>query len=598
MPSVVLDMKDNMKKTLRLLCHVTVTILLIASLLSVLGREETAYALCWNPIATAVFAGLALVLVLTEKWFGYFSWILQGVRRWIDSFRRLLEEGKKGVFAVHLISSAVTVLTVLLVGVLILLEYYSHVSVSVAFFATLLAVALQLIDRIVSGRGAEHAKLFLVVAILVGVMMCYTMPPTVYIAWDDETHFGRAANWVFIFKDERSYAEANILVHKGFPGDPFLEDPQGFAQGVLQGSDVPVEYNPSICNPYIALSYSPMMLALAILSLLGADLIKVMILCRLANLLVYALIVYRGIRKLKSGAAIFSAVCLLPCALFLASSHNYDFWLTAWFAYAFSTLIAALQRTDRKLCPSDMWRVLVALFVGCAPKAIYCAILLPLLFIGKDKFENPAHAKKFRIWTIATVGFIAATLIVPGLIVPDLYTDNRGGADVSAAGQISFILSNPFRYAYILLKFLSEYCSLSQMNTYSAFFGYLGNAHVFFGTASAFLLLYCVFTDRRRDDGYERMQVTRWTTLMACFVQIVLIATSLYVGFTPVGLQTINGCQYRYIFPLLIPFCFFLAPKKISCEINPKFQAAFVYGGLALNLMAAFFNVYIGKFII
>jgi len=590
-------MKHKTKQVALRVGYVAVTVLLVLTVLSLVYRVETNYALRWNPIATVVLAGFLAVLLFCEKRFGYFAWLKRAVKGRIDLFKELLAQGKKGKFYLHLFTVLVTAATVLLLGGLMMLGYYSNASLILAFFATVLAVLLQLTDRIVLGKGLAPASLFLMVALLVGTMMCYVMPPAIFVTWDDETHFRRAYDLVFILNDERSEAVADFFTYKGFPKDSFINDPASFVEDTLQGSETAVRVQPQMSNPYSAFGYTPLMATLALLTLLGADLVKIAVLCRLANLFAFAFIVYAGIRKLKRGATIFSAVCLLPCVLFLASTHNYDFWLTAWFAYAFATLFAALQRTDRKLTPSDLWRVLLAFFLGCGPKAIYCAMLLPLLFIGKDRFENPAHAKKFRIWTVALIGFITATLVVPGLVAPDLYTDTRGGEDVSVGGQISFILSNPLRYADILFKFLSEYCSFYQMNTYTAWYGYLGNAHVAFGSFSAFMLLFCAFTDRKPDDGYEKMQTIRWITIFAFFAQLILIATSLYTGFTPVGLGTVNGCQYRYIFPLLIPFCFFLSPKKLSCEIQPRFVAAFVYGGLALNLFASFYNVYLTRFI-
>ena len=39
---------------------------------------------------------------------------------------------------------------------------------------------------------------------------------------------------------------------------------------------------------------------------------------------------------------------------------------------------------------------------------------------------------------------------------------------------------------------------------------------------------------------------------------VILVATALYVSFTPVGLGTVNGCQSRYLLPLLVPCLSFI----------------------------------------
>ena len=549
--------------------------------------------LAWNIRATVILAAALLILLLIERKFGYFAWLGEKATAEIAYCKELIAVRKRARLILHAVTLLSTAALVAMVGIFVLLGYFTTTTILGVFAGTLAVLALQLVDRVLSDRGAEPAKLFLTVTLLLGMMMCYAMPPALYVSWDDETHFRRSYDLVHYLDGEVTLAERRILTHRQFPVDSYAEDPQAFVYSLVRGESVTVKTEPHMSNPYTALSYLPMMLTQLLLWGTNADVLTLILLCRLANLLAYALITYFGIRKLKSGAKIFAAVAMLPTAFFLACSCNYDFFLTAWFAYAFATLIAALQRPDRKIGTADTVKIMVAFLMGCAPKAIYCFMMLPLLFLGRDRFESPKHAKRFRMWTLIVIGFILATLVVPGLVVPDLYTDTRGGSDVSSGGQIKFILQNPFEYAVILLRFLGGYCSLAQLNTSGTFFAYLGGTHTFFGTVAGFVLLYCVFTDRREGDRYERMQPTRWLMLAACFAQLVLIVTSLYVGYTPVGHDTINGCQYRYIFPLLIPFCFFLAPKGIKCVINPKFQKLFVFGCLAFSVAFSFFNAYL-----
>ena len=555
--------------------------------------SDAPVALEFNPIALIVLAVSIVGLLLVEKKLGYFAWLRALCVDKLTAWRELLNEGKRRTAILCIASTAVTMLTLLFIGSLILFGVYSALSLRAAFICTAIAVLLQLLSRILSGKGDESAKLFLVLAVLTGLMMCYAMPPSIYVAWDDETHFRRAFDLMHLFSDERPMSYFRILIHQQYPLGEYAKDPAAYVSAILQGSDIMIGYHPGLSHPYSAFGYIPSMMTMVLLPLLGADVVRLVVLCRLANVLAYSLIIYLGIRKLRSGAYLFSAICLLPSAFFLACSISYDYWITAWFAYAFATLFSVLQDKDRTFQTSDLVKILVAFFIGCGPKAIYCFMMLPLFFLKKQKFENPQQAKKFRMWTAITVGFMLATLIVPALIVPDLYTDTRGGSDVSTGGQIAFILSHPFQYASILLDFLGEYVALSQLNIAGSFYAYLGYSHPIIGTLAGCLLFYCIFTDRREGDGYATMQTFRWLTVFVTFAQMVLIATSLYVGFTPVGHETVNGCQYRYIFPLLLPFCFFLAPKGLRSEISRKLQNSVVFGGLAISLLGGFFSVLI-----
>lgn len=547
--------------------------------------------------ALLTLAGLLLALLVVEKWFGYYGWLGQKWKEEAAHCRSLLREGKKARFVLHLTTVVVTIGTLCTVGWFLTIGRFTTASLLTAFFMTVLAVVLQLCDRIVSGRGGDAAKIFLVCSLLIGLMMVYSMPPALYVTWDDETHFGRSFDFVHLFDSTETLAEQFVLVHKAFPVEDYLKDPAAYVNAITRFETFEIVGNSTMHHPYNAVSYLPMMLTQLLLLVTGANLTKVILLCRLANLLTYAFVIYFGVRKLKDGAYIIASVCMLPTAFFLACSCNYDFWLTAWLVYAFCTVLSVLQDEHRCFEVSDMVKLFAACVLACAPKALYVFMMVPLFFIGKKHFATPAMAKRFRIAAVLTAGLILATLVLPGLLVPDIYTDNRGGSTVSSGGQISFILENPFRYAGILLKFLSEYCSVLHMNNSVTMYAYLGNASVFFGTVSVFVLFYSVFTDRHKEDGYNRLQPARRLTLLTCFAQLVLVATSLYVGFTPVGHETILGCQYRYIFPILIPFCYFLAPKGIDANVNPKLQKALVFGLLCANLLASFYQVYLGTMV-
>lgn len=550
-----------------------------------------------NPVPLAVLLVAIVALALTERKFGYFAFLSSPVRRAVATVRRLYLENRRGAMLLHLAALVFTALYLGFLAVALLLGLYTHALFLWALAGAALAIAFSVAAHAATGEGREAATLFLTVAILAGLLLCYTMPIQVGVSWDDETHFRRAFNWMHLFSTRIDFSEAQLM-SLGIRMEDFWEDPMAAVMKIEHWNGVTVDYYHGICNPYTAVSYLPVMISIGFGDLFSMDLSTMLLLARIANLVTYATVIWFGIRRLKAGAGIISAVALLPTALFLACSINYDFWLTSWLAFVLCRVISVLQDRERHFTTRDVVAILVGCFLAFSPKAIYCAMMLPLFFLPSHKFESPRAAKRFRLWVLLTLVFIAATLIVPGLVVPDLYTDTRGGADVSTGGQIAHILTHPFEYAWVLLRFLGGFCTLSNLNSNGAFFAYLGPSYSFFGTVAAFLLLYAVYTDRREDDGYELMQPTRWMTLFTCFVTMVLVATSLYVGFTPVGSPTIGGMSYRYIFPILVPFCFFMAPKKLYAKVDSRFQSAFLYGGFAVAVLGSYFQAFLAPMIL
>jgi uncharacterized membrane protein len=74
-------------------------------------------------------------------------------------------------------------------------------------------------------------------------------------------------------------------------------------------------------------------------------------------------------------------------------------------------------------------------------------------------------------------------------------------------------------------------------------------------------------------------------------------ATALYISFTPVGHNTILGCQWRYIIPTLFPFLYAVGSPRVRHTIDKRVINGIVFGALSLCIFATFYDVYISKII-
>ena len=139
--------------------------------------------------------------------------------------------------------------------------------------------------------------------------------------------------------------------------------------------------------------------------------------------------------------------------------------------------------------------------------------------------------------------------------------DLRGGAGVNSTQQVKYILLTPVGYAKTLLKFLKDYLSIPTTRQYISFFAYLGHGK----TAYIFLALLgiSVLFDKGENNSFKG---SVWISILSVlmFVGMAgLIATALYISFTPVGYDGINGCQPRYLIPLLAPMALTVANPGI-----------------------------------
>lgn len=101
--------------------------------------------------------------------------------------------------------------------------------------------------------------------------------------------------------------------------------------------------------------------------------------------------------------------------------------------------------------------MLLCLTIGCLPKAIYFPVFLMCLFMPREKFASRRQHRWYVLAVVAVTALVAFTFVAPFLFSQggaEQFNDTRGGSDVNAGEQISFILSDPIYYAGLLLRFL------------------------------------------------------------------------------------------------------------------------------------------------
>lgn len=286
---------------------------------------------------------------------------------------------------------------------------------------------------------------------------------------------------------------------------------------------------------------------------------------KLTNLLMYVGITYLAIKHMRIGKGIMTVLALMPTVLFQAAVYSYDATANAFAFLAMSYLITAIVDKenifDWKQC---------AIFVGgigiaSCVRIVYAPLVLLVLLVPK------AHFKDKKTWAIVKGGLLGICMIgALGLLYLATHSagiegDTRGGA-VSVSGQIDYIMHNPVAYAKILL-----YPMWDWLGAYTIGNDALGKfAHLRgfpFNFVFYVIMLFFIFTDT---SDVDLKPLTRLGIAAILFGTAVGIWTSMYIFFTPVGLQGINGVQARYFVPLLIPLYLLFNTKYIKNEIPKK----------------------------
>ena len=157
---------------------------------------------------------------------------------------------------------------------------------------------------------------------------------------------------------------------------------------------------------------------------------------------------------------------------------------------------------------------------------------------------------------------------------------------MDAQAQTLGILNDPIGYMQILIRFMIKnylFLEASWKNIFSNL-GYLGTTDHHIG-GLLLLFLVCI-TDKGRADRWKGHGIVRVASLGLAIICIMAIASVMYITFTPVGTNTIFGCQQRYMIPLIFPVFALLGSSRIVNQINKSgYRLAVIYCTVILLLM-------------
>jgi len=431
-------------------------------------------------------------------------------------------------------------------------------------------------------------KLFLALAITIGLMYSLTQP-IFHPSWDEEFHYPTSVMHSFI--GEAYYTEntqmiqtASWRVNVDYYGaeertayiaaiDSLAE--RGFTSSVEQAE---TKY-------YSWISYIPYGIVLFITRSIGVSATYSYLIGRTAGVIVYAVVIFFALKRLRTGKYLVAVISLIPTAMFLASSYGYDYWVTAFTVLGFSYLFREWQEPDRPIDKQSVIIMLGAFIIGLAPKQIYFPLMFSLYFLSKSKFQNQQAYRRYLLIVTLCIGFVVGSFVLPIVTGFHVVTDVRGGDNVSAPDQIKYILSAPFTYFQIVLRAILNLFKPSQLHQFTTFFAYLGNMVSPFHLVVISTLLITALTDRNQYDKAKLHWSQRVGVFGSAFATLVLICTALYVGYVNVGSDTINGVQPRYIIPLLFPVLAMLRLDRLKLKIPLAVYSIAIYGSMAFTLL-------------
>lgn len=291
---------------------------------------------------------------------------------------------------------------------------------------------------------------------------------------------------------------------------------------------------------YAPVSYTPQVIGMSVAKLFTDNVLLLIYAGRIGGYLFTLFAVYMGIKVLPFKKHILFLVALMPTFMQEAVSLASDSFTNAISILLLSYVLylAAQKETVGK-------KEIIILSVLCICMTLCKIVYLPLIF---SVFMIPAEKMGGKKRYFKIFGAVAGVAVIVNLLWLALASgylmEFRPGVD--SGQQVMFVLSNP-------VKFL-DICYSTYLQQAEEFLHYMCGAYFQVPRVLIFVYLLLILagsTLYSENSVKPTVKISRIALLLVLAV-IALISASLYVQWTSVGANQIEGIQGRYFIPLIM----------------------------------------------
>lgn len=336
---------------------------------------------------------------------------------------------------------------------------------------------------------------------------------------------------------------------------------------------------------YSFVCYIPQALGVKLAKIVSLNILGQAYLGRLFNLAVFIAIMFFAIKLIPYKKECIFIIAFLPIVIQEAISLSPDALTIATATLFVSSILYFKNKKDEKFTKMQFIYLAILSVILSLCKIVYLPICLLLFLLPKEKFSS---LKKKNILIITLAIFVVVInliwLNIASQFLP--YEDN-----INSSSQLKFIFNHIPKYIVLIFR-TYEGMSLDLM------FNSLGRGLGWYNIFLSYLYmipLTFIFAVMYLTNNYEKINLNKYEKLLILFIVlsvILLISTSLYLQWTPVGSHEISGIQGRYFIPLFPLLAFLSTRMKVTPKINwsNKYLYIFLVGLNSYTLMCIFLN--------
>jgi len=398
--------------------------------------------------------------------------------------------------------------------------------------------------------------------LVLGFGIVYMMVITPFSVPDEDYHYNSSyqlSNYL-LFRSENNYEAGE---EADFPYSSFerhYNTEKGFLNGICSFFEEADTSGETIIIPNprkvgYFLKYLLPAFGIALGRLLNLNFIRLFLLGRFMNLLLYAFCVYFAVRRIPRFKMVIAVVALFPMAMQQAASFSYDAFTNGLAFLMIASLFRAIW-DEGKLTLRDILWFLIPGMVMAPAKMIYVIFFLLVFFIPKERFRRPERKFAACVLMLAACAGWILLFCIPTILRYLTPSEGEAGASGSGMYTVGFILEHPKSTVRVFVKSIIEKRDWYFRSMIASLSGTTLTVSIklVWGFFTAAVLAAVTEKDVRFP------ALLRLTCLILSLAIFGLALLAMFLSSTPYSAPVIVGYQGRYMIPAepLLYMAFFL----------------------------------------
>lgn len=452
---------------------------------------------------------------------------------------------------------------------------------------------------------SKPQNVFLFLGLFFGLLFVFVTPPAV--VGDEPNHFFRAyqISEGQIIGERRDYLsggwlpESVVLTNRKLVSNIEMNHDVKFDTNLISELlYLPLEPEKQVFERfpntvvYAPVPYFPQVLGILTGKIFGASPLVMIYLARIVNLFFFILLAFAAIRITPLHKWVFCLICLTPTAVFQAASASVDAFTYGICFLTIAVFLSHALNDKEKLESADLLKIFVLTLLAVLSKQAY--ILLPFLFLLIPRRKIGSTGKYLLIFSCLFAVCLFAEAVW-SFLVKAIYLPYRIDIPINPEQQLAFIINHPLKF--ITLAARNYIFSLGYY--LKTFFGQLTWFDLYVPTY-LIVFIYLVIVGAALLDKDSKKTISKINKFI--FLSIItgtafIISALLYMSWSPIGGDFVEGIQGRYFIPVA-PLIFLLFYQhKLNWRhfrgFAPLIVAATVIFSLIITLLTIYQRYYV-----